>query len=156
MNYCTRSRSINLIGALALVGSCVLAARASAAEAANSKIYLTNGSYAAGKLLDSANGDSLVWQSPSFAAPFTFPLNALTVVHFPVPAKLPQPEGDYGFELTGGDVLFGGLVSLDGDAAVLDVKGLGRRRLERGIVRRMFRWDGADLLYFGPSGLRGW
>jgi hypothetical protein len=156
MSYSTRSRFINLLGALALLWSCAEALRASAAETAGSTIYFTNGSHAVGKLLDSPSGDNLLWQSPSFTRPFTFPLNAVTVVHFPVPAKLPQPEGDYAFELTGGDVLFGALVSLNGDTAVVDAKGLGRLLLERGIVRRMFRWDGADLLYFGPSGLRGW
>ena len=156
MNHSIRSQYINLLGAVALLSSCAAAHLASAAERADSTIYFTNGSHATGKLLDSKSGDNLVWQSPSFTGPFTFPVNAVTVVHFPVPAKLPQPEGDYAFELTGGDVLFGALVSLDGDTAVVDAKGLGRLRLERGIVRRMFRWDGADLLYFGPSGLRGW
>ncbi|MEX2139252.1 MAG: TlpA disulfide reductase family protein [Pirellulales bacterium] len=156
----TPSRFTAALALLVLLYTSFLGPRAFAAEtdapSADSTIYLANGSYAAGQLVDLPDGNNLVWQSRAFTAPFTFPLDAVNVVHFPVPAKLPQPLGDYCFELTGGDILFGGLTSLDGDAAVLDVAGLGRLHVARGILRRMFRWDGADLLYFGPSGLRGW
>lgn len=120
-------------------------------------IHLANGSYAAGKLVAYAGGDELVWQSPSFTSPFIFPLDAVNVVHFPVPESFPQPTGDYCFELAGGDILFGDLLSLDDEHAVIEIGGLGQLHVERRVLRRMFRWSGGkDLLYFGPSGLAGW
>ena len=144
---------------LLTVGLMTLTATAAETGAAigPATIHLTNGSYASGKLVASADGENLIWQSPAFVSPFKFPLDAVNAVHFPVPDKVPQPTGDYCFELAGGDILFGDLISLDDDQAVVDVGGFGRLQVERRILRRMFRWNGGNqLLYFGPSGLAGW
>ncbi len=119
-------------------------------------IQLKGGDFAAGQLVDSPDGDSLSWKSAAFADRLRFPLPAVQGIHFPIPDKLPQPEGDYCFELAGGDLLFGSLVSLEGDAAVLDIPAFGRLHVERAIMRRMVRWNKAELIFFGPSGLDGW
>ncbi len=120
-------------------------------------MHLNNGDYVAGRLVDSATGDGLAWQSPAFTVPFQFPTQAVVTVQFPIPAKLTQPDGAYCFELAGGDLLFGALVALQGNEAVLNVPGLGRLHVDRTILRRMYRWQGGtELLFHGPSGLKGW
>ena len=135
------------------------ASGACAAEPAdsNSMIHLTNGDYVTGRLVNSPAGDSLWWRSPAFATPFQFTLPSVNNIQFPVPAKLIQPNGDYCFELAGGDVLFGSLIGLQGNEAVLDASGIGRLHVDRSILRRMYRWHGAaEVIFFGPSGLKGW
>ncbi len=120
-------------------------------------IHLADGDFARGHLVDSSAGDSLIWQSPGFVRPFQFWSDGVRSVQFPVPEKLPQPVGAYRFELAGGDVLFGSLVGLEGDAAELEVSGLGRLHVDRSILRRMSRWNGGtDVVFFGPNGLEGW
>jgi thiol-disulfide isomerase/thioredoxin len=119
-------------------------------------IHLKNGSYCTGALIDTQSGESLRWQGADFTSPFTFSIDAVNAVRFPVPEKLPQPEGDFCFELNGGDLLFGSLKSLDGEQVVVDATELGQLHVDRRIVRRMFRCADGDMVYFGPSGLQGW
>jgi thiol-disulfide isomerase/thioredoxin len=121
-------------------------------------IHLINGDYVTGRLVDSAAGEkTLAWQSPAFTVPFQFPIPSVVTVQFPIPAKLPQPEGAYCFELAGGDMLFGSLAALQGNEAELEVSGLGRLHIDRAILRRMYRWQGgSELLFHGPTGLKDW
>src|SRR5262249_52470904 len=73
------------------------------------------------------------------------------------PAEIPRPAGDYSFELSGGDVLFGSLLELTGQHALLDIARIGQIKVERSGLHRIYRWrDGADLIYQGPNGLAGW
>ena len=140
------------------VGLSATTRAAEPADAATGAVmHLINGDFVAGRLVDSATGDGLAWQSPAFTAPFQFSTRAVVTVQFPIPAKLTQPDGAYCFELAGGDLLFGALVALQGNEAVLDVPGLGRLHVDRTILRRMYRWQGGtELLFHGPSGLKGW
>ena len=126
-------------------------------NAASAVIHLTNGDYATGRLVDSQGSSRLAWQSPAFTGPFEFSIQAMNTIQFPIPAKLIQPEGAYCFELAGGDVLFGSLVALQGNEAGVEVAGIGRLHVERSLLRRMYRWQGGtELLFSGPSGLKGW
>ena len=89
--------------------------------------------------------------------PFDFRLNAVNAVHWPPAATVPKPTGRYCFELVGGDLLFGELVGLEAELAVLDVPWSGRLHVRRSQVRRIDRWgDGANLVYLGPNGLSSW
>ncbi len=120
-------------------------------------LNLVDGGFAPGEPRDSDRPGTLRWQSPAFATPFDFSLDGVASIRFPVAEKGPRPAGAFGFELTGGDVLYGSLVALDDKAAELDVPKLGRLKVERSRLRRFFRWkDGADLVYNGPNGLSGW
>lgn len=120
-------------------------------------IHLANLDHVTGRLLDSAGDSRLIWQSPVFVTPFEFPVSYLSAVHFPVPGKLDQAAGDYCFELAGGDMVFGSLVELQPNEAVLDITGIGLLHVDRTILRRMSRWKGGtEVLYFGPNGLTGW
>jgi thiol-disulfide isomerase/thioredoxin len=120
-------------------------------------LNLADGGSVPGELRDLDRPGTIRWQSGSFAAPFEFPLEGVESVRFPVAEALPRAVGAVGFELTGGDVLFGTLLSLDEKVAELDVPRFGRLRVERSRIDRIFRWrDGSDLVYNGPNGLTGW
>ena len=112
--------------------------------------------FVTGELIDSAAGDHLLWRSPLFASPLRLPLDQVRSVRFPVRGKPEQPQGEYCFELAGGDTLFGALLEISGEQAVIDSPGFGPLHLDRAILRRVHRWNAGDLLYTGPSGLEGW
>lgn len=147
-----------LIGLLLVAASGLQAAESDGSGTAPpATIRLANGNFIAGQLMDSARPEILAWQSPAFAGPFQFPLNHVNTVNFPIPEKLPQPVGDYGIELIGGDTLFGTLKSFTGDDVELDVPGFGILHVSQSVIRRVYRWnEGAELVYFGPGGLSGW
>jgi thiol-disulfide isomerase/thioredoxin len=150
----TRSAAI-LFQAITVVAAFAFPRLSISAESAT--IYLTNGSYAAGSLVESPDGECFFWQGPAFTAPFQFVIDDVNAIHFPSPAALPQPAGEYCFELAGGDVLYGSLQTLDREEAVIESTELGTLHIERRLLRRMIRWDGkSDLLFAGPSGLQGW
>lgn len=120
-------------------------------------LHLYNGGFVHGTLVPSGRPETLRWQSPAFTAPLDFSLTSLSAVHLAVPAELPRPVGDYCFEMAGGDVAFGSLLTLDEHAAELEIAGLGRVRVDRSVINRMYRWrSSADLVYLGPNGLLGW
>jgi len=119
-------------------------------------IHLKNRDFANGELVDSPAGDRLLWKSAVFAAPVEFALAAVRTVRFPVAGKGLQPEGEYCFELAGGDTLFGELVALVADEAVINATGLGQLHVDRTVLRRIYRWARGDLVYSGPNGLDGW
>ena len=120
-------------------------------------LRLANGGFAAGALAESAGPGELRWRSPDFAAPLAFALNAVNAVQWPPPATYPEPAGEWGVELAGGDLVFGGLVSLDDKALVLETGRLGRLAIDRAHVHRLYRRDkNGALIYSGPRGLDGW
>ena len=120
-------------------------------------LHLTSGGFVAGAPLESPEAGTLRWQSPSFAQPLAFAMGAVDSVTWPPPARLSVPAGDYGFELAGGDVVFGDIVGLDDATAELDVPRLGRLHVERSAVHRIFRrGDRGAAIYSGPNGLAGW
>ena len=120
-------------------------------------LNLAGAGFMPGSLADSGRPGMVVWNCDSFSGPIEFPLDEILSIRFPVAEKSPRAPGAFGFELSGGDVLYGSLVGLDEKAAELDVARLGRVRVERTRLRRIFRWrDGADLIHDGPNGLVGW
>ncbi len=132
-------------------------AEQAAKPAAAAVLHLTNGGFVVGELKNSGGPARLGWQSPLFAAPFDFDVNLVNAVHFPLPAELPKSVGNYRFELSQGDVLFGSLVSWTGETLELDVPRIGRVHLRQADVHRFSRWrDSADLVYLGPNGMAGW
>ncbi len=120
-------------------------------------LHLANDGFVTGELQENAVGSAIRWQSPAFTAPFDFALNGVSAVHFPAPAKLPRPTGEWCFELDQGTVLFGTLIDWSGDALEIDASRIGRVRVKSSSVRRFFRSrDSGDVIYLGPSGLAGW
>ncbi len=125
--------------------------------AAATVLHLTNGGYAAGELKNSGGPARLGWQSPLFAAPFDFDFNQVNAVHFPLPDQLPNAVGEYRFELSQGDVLFGSLAGWTGKVLDLEVPKIGRVHVRQSDLVRFSRWrDSAGLVYLGPNGMAGW
>jgi thiol-disulfide isomerase/thioredoxin len=120
-------------------------------------LRLSNGGFVAGSLVASDQPARMRWQGAAFTAPFDFFTGQVDEIHFPVPAEPPRAAGDTCLELSGGDMLFGTLVSLDDDTLALDVAGAGRVVVTRAHVRTLNRQSGAAALVFmGPTGLADW
>ena len=119
-------------------------------------IHLHDRDSVTGELADSAAADRLLWRSPAFAAPLEFPLAAVRTVHFPVNVNMPQPAGEYGVELAGGDAFFGELLELNADRLSIDAVGLGPLHIDRAMLRRLYRLKAIELVFTGPNGLDGW
>lgn len=155
-------RAVWLVAFTCAVVTCGLTVtEANAADApqrqARAAITLLDGSMATGELQDSENVAAIRWQARSFASPFEFALGAVNAIHYPPVAKPVKPTGELCFELSGGDVLFGSLLALDGASAEIDAPPFGRLRVERGRIERIYRWrDRADLIFMGPNGLADW
>ncbi|HET6324302.1 MAG TPA: TlpA disulfide reductase family protein [Planctomycetaceae bacterium] len=119
-------------------------------------LYLNSG-FVRGELRDSDKPEVLCWQGTDFVTPFLFDTRQIDAVYFPDPIKPERPVGQYCFELSGGDVVFGSLVSLTDQEAELDVPLLGRLRVPRNQLQRMTRkLDDGGMVYRGPNGFADW
>jgi thiol-disulfide isomerase/thioredoxin len=155
-----RSRVSRVLALLISFWSAVPVLRAAdpaGGTAGDAVLHLKNGGYVPGTLMPAEDPGVIRWQSGSFAAAFDFASGAVNAIHFPVPATLPMPTGEYCFELSGGDVVYGSLLGLDGSGATLEIPQIGRVHVRRSMIHRMYRWkSSADLIYLGPNGLTGW
>ncbi len=100
-------------------------------------LRLADDQYVTGELKDSPRPDVVCWQGAEFTAPFEFALGQASAVQFPPSAKRPKPAGEFCFELSGGDLLFGSLVALSAEEALLDVPHFGPVHVRRADLRRM-------------------
>ena len=120
-------------------------------------LFLPNGGFVSGDLVDSADGGTIRWRSPAFAGPLAFATNAVDAVRWPKTAQPPAAKGEYRFELAGGGLLSGSLISLDESAAEIEIPGTGRLHVDRSSLHRLHRRrDDTDLIHSGPNGLTGW
>ncbi len=132
---------------------------ASAAEpAAPSRLRLRDETALVGTIAPSPDPKVLRWQSPSFVTPFEFPIEQVNGVHFPIAPGKVNPQGTFGFELAGGNLLYGDLLSISPTEVVVKLASQPEPiRIDRGIVHRLFRQvDDSSLVYLGPTGLEGW
>jgi thiol-disulfide isomerase/thioredoxin len=129
-----------------------------AADAAPSQpiLHLANDGFLPGQLLDSDKADALRWQSRLFTKPFDFPLDGISTAQFPVVLPRPSPAGEYCFELTSGDVLYGDILEFSETSLLIKAADAGSIRVKRTSVQRIYRWKETSLIYLGPSGLDGW
>ena len=120
-------------------------------------LHLSDGSFLPGQLGDSTRAGVFRWQGSAFVSPFEFPATRINAIHWPPAKEGPKPDGDFCFELAGGDVVFGALIAMDDKQAELVVPRIGRLRIDRANIHRIYRWRGsADLVYLGPNGMTGW
>ncbi|RPI84661.1 MAG: hypothetical protein EHM42_07350, partial [Planctomycetaceae bacterium] len=140
---------------IALTCGVVTAAEPAAAPA---RLRLRDESSLLGFVAASPDPQVLRWQSPSFVAPFEFPLSRINGVHFPIDQGKVNPQGAFGFELAGRNLLYGELLSIDATQVVVKLPFQPEPvRIERSIVHRIFRQtDDSRLIYLGPTGLEGW
>ena len=129
-----------------------------AADSAPSRpiLHLTNDGFLPGQLLDSDQADFLRWRSRFFTKPFEFPLSGVSTAQFPVVSPRPKPVGEYCFELTGGDVLYGEVLGFSESSLLIEAADAGTIHVSRTNVQRIYRWKETSLIYLGPSGLDGW
>jgi thiol-disulfide isomerase/thioredoxin len=119
-------------------------------------IYLDSG-YVRGQLQDCSKPGVLRWQGDAFVGPFEFDIKRVNAAYFPDPIKPVRPIGEYCFELTSGDVVFGSLSKLTQNEAELDVPSLGRLHVRRNHLQRLTRQtDELGMIYRGPNGLADW
>ncbi len=120
-------------------------------------LNLIDGGVVPGTLADSRRPGTVGWKSDSFEAPFEFPWDEIQSIRFPTAGKATAASGTFGFELSGGDLLFGSIINLDDKAIEVDVPKLRRLRIDRARIQRISRWsDGEGMVYNGPNGLAGW
>jgi len=120
-------------------------------------LKLVDGGVVPGALADSDRPETLRWKADSFETPWNFAWAEVRSIRFPSEAKAPLAVGAFGFELTGGDLVFGSIANMDDKGVEIDVPRLRRLRVDRGRVRRIFRWQsGSGVDYNGPNGLGGW
>ena len=134
-----------------------MAAAPTAVAAAPAVLSLDDGGFAAGDLATTDRPGVVRWQASGFVSPFEFKLGQVNAIHWTPAEKPVKPEGEYCFELSGRDVVFGSLAGLDETGAQFEIPRIGRLQMARSAIRRIYRWrDSADLIYLGPNGLSGW
>lgn len=129
----------------------------SAKRPASGQLMLRSGDSFAGRLVDSAEPGAISWQSKIATKPFVFPLEKLKSASLGVSDKAVAPQGDFCFELHGGQAIFGELAEVSDRSFVIDAPRFGRVELERDALARFFRAKGARSgLADGLQGLSGW
>ena len=120
-------------------------------------LHLKGGGFLAGELKNSEDAKSLTWQSPSLRDPLIFGLGTVSSVTYPLSKDVQKSSGEYSFELSGGDLLFGSLLQVNDSDIEIETQRFGKLKVARENLQRVYRWrDGADLIYLGPNGLNGW
>jgi thiol-disulfide isomerase/thioredoxin len=128
------------------------------------ELRLVNDDFAVGQLANSDTEGRVRWQADGFTSPFEFDVPAIRSVRFPEPDERgahPVPSGAYGFELEGGDFLYGNLRDLTERELTIEVSSSEESArtyaIDRSIVRRIVLWqEGNALIHEGPRGLDGW
>lgn len=128
------------------------------AEPATGQLRLRDDSTLTGRLLASPSPGLIRWQPAAFASPLEFPLTAVSAATFSSTDSRTPPAGQFGFELAGGNVVYGDLVALDDREVAIR---LGYQEapahIDRRRVHRIVRLEAdASLLYLGPNGIDGW
>lgn len=97
--------------------------------------------------------DTFAWESPLFSTPPVFRTSAIVRMQFPQEASTP-PVAGWRCELTGGDIVCGRIVSVDGESITIDCPAAAGQplRLRRSSIERIVRLpDGGTLLVPGDS-----
>lgn len=114
-----------------------------------------NGDTLSGKMIAYSDGH-VRWHSNQFSTPLEIHSDFLASLAFKVgPDKWAVSDG-FRVETSTGDVVFGELVSIDGETVVLDSSRLGRVELRREYVREVRQLKHTQVVYDGPRWLDGW
>ncbi len=120
-------------------------------------LYFSNGGSVAGELVDSTDPKNLKFQSPAFTSPFEFAQISVKSLVWPAAKTASVPTGEYGFELAGGDLVYGSLIEMTDEMVTIEALRLGKVRFARSQLRGMSRsLGGSNVVYLGPNGLTGW
>jgi thiol-disulfide isomerase/thioredoxin len=119
-------------------------------------LYLNDGDYFSGRLRDCQEANVLRWQANGATQSFEFGADAIRSAYFAPPEKRPAPTGEYCFELSDGDVLYGTLTAITKDDFEIDSGPFGHPKIARAEVRRLLAADSETFVYRGPNGLAEW
>jgi len=101
--------------------------------------------------------ETLAWQVEGFVEPFQFEKEHLSAIQIRHQGKVPQIEGTYRCELTGGDVLYGTPLSINEMELVFELPNSGPLRIERSRLRKLSPWnDTGQAVSSTPTSLREW
>src|SRR3954462_5242242 len=84
-------------------------------DTTGSMLYLNDDDYFSGDLRDCPPANTIRWQARGTTQPFEFHADAIRSAFFPPPQKRPAPVGEYCFELSDGDILYGSLAAITKD-----------------------------------------
>lgn len=142
-----------------LLLACLLISSASAAEpAVNGTLFWGNGDSLDGKLI-SAEGDTLIWESPLFANPLSLNLAVLSAVRIPeLETSSPVVAADDGFRITliNNNLLYGEIAAIGPDTITFQSRRHGKLVLQKSGIRSLQRNQNQGLIFLGPRGLDGW
>lgn len=121
------------------------------------KLVWGNGDSLFGQI-QSAENDTLTWNSPLFADPLSLDINALSVIRFPERQQdgASDPVDTFRVTLTDNCILTGNIEAVTNDAVVLKSHLHGTFKLRKSAIRSLQRAQGSGLAYLGPRGLEGW
>jgi len=115
------------------------------------------GEFAEAQAVAGGSRETLRWQSPQFAGPFEFRLDAVGGVRAQA-APAAGPATGFRCRLRGGDIIDGSLVAIDADHVVMaPLVGRPPLKIDRGLVLSLAPRDvvgGSG--YVGPGSLTGW
>jgi len=101
--------------------------------------------------------ETIEWQVEGFVQPFQFRKEHLSAIQIRHKTKVPQIEGTYRCELTGGDVLFGTPLAIDRAEFVFEFAGSAPLRIERNRLRKLSPWsDTGQSVSATPTALGQW
>ena len=138
--------------------------RTPAAAAPEGVVDLVDGGFLPGRLLPAgspAGGslETMSWESPAFAAPFSFRLDEISGVRF-APAPPAAAAADrITVRLRGGDVISGVITAIDAESVTLVPAGVGPDaavRIARQELESLGRRASGGGSFVGPGGLAGW
>jgi thiol-disulfide isomerase/thioredoxin len=125
--------------------------------AAEGAIYFGNRQFVGGNFASGSDQHGFLWSNPWFTDPFLFRPETIREISFPQREDSIAEPGEFGIELTNGDVVFGSLVESDPQQIVVRSEMLGDLPLKASFVRRIFRWDGGSAqIFVGPGQLESW
>ena len=124
---------------------------------AGSMLYLRDGDYFNGAIEDCDTPNVVRWRVPGIAAPLEFPAEPFRAAYFAASNEHPAPAGEYCFELSDGDLLYGSLTAVTPNGLEIEAAPFGRLHVARSAIRRFTSWVGNSTTeYRGPNGLAEW
>src|SRR6476660_9417052 len=127
-----------------------------APDAVGSMLYLNDDDYFSGVLRDCPTANTLRWQARGATQPFEFGIDAIRAAYFAPPQDRPVPDGEYCFELSDGDMLYGSLVAMTKDEIEINSVQFGQLKIARAEIQRLSRVSSAAFVYRGPNSLAEW
>jgi thiol-disulfide isomerase/thioredoxin len=131
-------------------------ANSAAADHDSPTLYLYDGDFFGGSLRDCPTPNVIRWLADGAAQPFEFGSEAIRAAYFASPKERPAPEGEYCFELSDGDVLYGSLAGITADQIQVQSAQFGRLQIARPEVLRITSCKSETFEYKGPNGLAEW